>query len=138
MSRGEGSYIRVSDKETVSKIDFCVYCGSDKSLSIDHISPPKKGGNSVLQNLTRACKSCNSAKGDFPIEVFLQKTIQKRDIVFNKLFTYTTYLRLYKNGISARYDKGWLIKKIKECRETHSRLTKIINSILTEKYRLFN
>lgn len=43
---------------------FCVYCGTDKDLTIDHIVPLSKGGENTFGNCTIACRSCNASKSD--------------------------------------------------------------------------
>ena len=65
MAKGTGSYIRKKDLEDVKLIDHCQYCGSKNDLCVDHIIPPKRGGNSRRNNLIRACVSCNASKSDF-------------------------------------------------------------------------
>jgi 5-methylcytosine-specific restriction endonuclease McrA len=42
----------------------CQYCGSTKDLTLDHVIPKSKGGQSTWTNLTTACQKCNSIKGD--------------------------------------------------------------------------
>ncbi len=42
----------------------CQYCGSTKSLTIDHIIPRSKGGKNTWDNVVAACERCNSRKGD--------------------------------------------------------------------------
>lgn len=42
----------------------CVFCGSKKGLSTDHLIPRNRGGNDDADNLVLACKSCNSSRGD--------------------------------------------------------------------------
>lgn len=42
----------------------CVYCGSRRALTIDHLIPLSKGGDNGMDNLACACKSCNSMKRD--------------------------------------------------------------------------
>jgi hypothetical protein len=42
----------------------CRYCGSHKSLVLDHFLPLSKGGPNDEGNLVTACWSCNSRKGD--------------------------------------------------------------------------
>lgn len=41
----------------------CVYCGSDKNLTLDHVIPESKGGESTVENLVVACRKCNTKKG---------------------------------------------------------------------------
>lgn len=42
---------------------LCAYCGRpSKELTLDHIVPVSQGGNHTLDNITVACKSCNSRK----------------------------------------------------------------------------
>lgn len=43
----------------------CVYCGAPRDLTLDHVIPKSKGGQTSWGNLVTACKSCNSKKGDF-------------------------------------------------------------------------
>lgn len=43
---------------------FCVYCGTDEDLTIDHIVPLSKGGENTFGNCTIACRSCNASKSD--------------------------------------------------------------------------
>jgi len=42
----------------------CVYCGSRKKLTIDHVVPVSKGGRHIDSNLVTCCNSCNLSKGD--------------------------------------------------------------------------
>lgn len=42
----------------------CVYCGSNRNLTIDHIIPKAKGGKSSFENCATACKPCNNKKGN--------------------------------------------------------------------------
>jgi len=54
----------------------CAYCGSNDSLTIDHVLPASRGGKSTFENCVTACKKCNSKKGNStPSEVhmFLKK-----------------------------------------------------------------
>ncbi len=44
----------------------CQYCGaqpSRKELTVDHILPRSRGGRTVWENVTTACKRCNGRKG---------------------------------------------------------------------------
>ena len=42
----------------------CQYCGSTKSLTLDHVIPTSKGGKHEWNNITTACESCNNRKGN--------------------------------------------------------------------------
>jgi len=50
----------------------CVYCGSDENLSLDHIVPVSKGGETIYDNLVVACQSCNSSKHNKNVEEWCQ------------------------------------------------------------------
>ena len=42
----------------------CVYCGSRKNLTIDHVIPKSRGGDNSWTNLATCCSPCNRKKGD--------------------------------------------------------------------------
>lgn len=42
----------------------CVYCGTKKNLTIDHILPKSRGGKNTWLNMVTCCSSCNRQKGD--------------------------------------------------------------------------
>jgi 5-methylcytosine-specific restriction endonuclease McrA len=42
----------------------CIYCGSKKKLTIDHVLPRSKGGDNSWKNLVTCCHSCNLYKAD--------------------------------------------------------------------------
>lgn len=42
----------------------CVRCGSNESLTVDHIIPISKGGTDTLDNLRTLCRKCNCSKGN--------------------------------------------------------------------------
>lgn len=42
----------------------CVYCGSSKELTIDHVIPVSRNGKSTFENCVTACKKCNSKKNN--------------------------------------------------------------------------
>jgi 5-methylcytosine-specific restriction endonuclease McrA len=47
----------------------CVYCGSASGrLTLDHVVPRSKGGESVWENVVTACAPCNLRKGDRSLE----------------------------------------------------------------------
>ncbi len=42
----------------------CQYCGSTRNLTLDHMMPRSRGGDSGWTNLLTACSRCNHKKGD--------------------------------------------------------------------------
>ena len=43
----------------------CQYCGTSKpGLTVDHVIPRSRGGQSVWENIVAACASCNRRKGN--------------------------------------------------------------------------
>jgi 5-methylcytosine-specific restriction endonuclease McrA len=46
----------------------CLYCSSNKDLTLDHVLPKSRGGKTNWENLVTACKKCNSRKGHFTPE----------------------------------------------------------------------
>ena len=55
----------------------CVYCGSKKSLTIDHVIPKSKGGDNSWNNLVTCCSPCNRIKGDKTPEQASMKMIKR-------------------------------------------------------------
>ncbi len=41
----------------------CVYCGSGKELTFDHVVPRRQGGRTSWENVATACAPCNLRKG---------------------------------------------------------------------------
>ncbi len=47
----------------------CVYCGSSGGrLTLDHVVPRSRGGDSVWENVVTSCAPCNLRKGDRLLE----------------------------------------------------------------------
>src|SRR5881396_3508172 len=46
----------------------CVYCGSSGRLTLDHVVPRSRGGDSVWENVVTSCAPCNLRKGDRLVE----------------------------------------------------------------------
>lgn len=42
----------------------CVYCGSSKNLTLDHVIPKSRGGKNDWHNLVTSCFKCNLKKAD--------------------------------------------------------------------------
>lgn len=76
-------YIPVKRKvrnEVMEKYEYkCVWCGTQKNLSIDHILPRSRGGKDDIQNLSVACRSCNTRKGSKTAEEFTEWLKSRED-----------------------------------------------------------
>ena len=47
----------------------CQYCGARSNLTVDHVIPRSKGGESSWENIVASCAPCNRRKGDMtPIQ----------------------------------------------------------------------
>jgi len=55
----------------------CVYCGSKRNLTIDHILPKSRGGKNTWTNMVTCCSPCNRKKGDKTPEESNLKMIYK-------------------------------------------------------------
>jgi len=55
----------------------CVYCGSHKELTLDHVIPKSKGGMNSWDNLVTSCQKCNLKKADRTPEEARMKMRQK-------------------------------------------------------------
>jgi len=42
----------------------CQYCGSAGKLTLDHVVPRSRGGDSVWENVVTSCAPCNLKKGN--------------------------------------------------------------------------
>jgi 5-methylcytosine-specific restriction endonuclease McrA len=51
----------------------CQYCGSRSNLTVDHVVPRSKGGESSWENIVASCGPCNRRKGDrLPAQVGME------------------------------------------------------------------
>lgn len=68
---------KISDKQWAELVGqvierdgwICAYCDCDTGLpenghAVDHVFPLARGGTNDLDNLTMACRACNSSKAD--------------------------------------------------------------------------
>lgn len=63
---------RITRKAVLARDGWmCQYCGNDKpGLTVDHVIPRSRGGESVWENIVASCASCNRRKGNrMPHEV---------------------------------------------------------------------
>jgi 5-methylcytosine-specific restriction endonuclease McrA len=56
---------------------LCQYCGTTKNLTLDHLLPRSRGGETNWLNLVTACFRCNSRKGDRTPEEAGLKLVRK-------------------------------------------------------------
>jgi 5-methylcytosine-specific restriction endonuclease McrA len=66
----------------------CVYCGSQRHLTIDHVIPKSKGGQNTWSNMVTCCSKCNSKKGDrTPEEAGLKSVYPKEPTMFQDVIS---------------------------------------------------
>lgn len=57
----------------------CQYCGSTGRLTLDHVVPRSRGGDSVWENVVASCAPCNHRKGDrLPEEAQMHPQVRPR------------------------------------------------------------
>jgi 5-methylcytosine-specific restriction endonuclease McrA len=57
--------MRVNRQKVFKRDEYqCVYCGSQKELTIDHVQPRSRGGRNTWTNLVTCCSKCNHKKGN--------------------------------------------------------------------------
>lgn len=84
----------------------CVYCGTTKNLTIDHLLPTKKGGEDIPENYVWACSSCNSSKGARDVITWLQSKGRYPSIVVFRRYVKLVLLYAQKhNFMDCRLDE---------------------------------
>jgi len=130
-------FLRKNDRIFLKSINYCVYCGSDENLVIDHIFPRNKGGSNNLDNLTRACNKCNLYKSDFTIEEFLNRNKEKRKKSFNTVIHCISIIYKYKEKNTPIISKFQdIFIRLKKERQNHSYYSKVIGNIIKQNYKL--
>lgn len=57
--------LKMSRRSVLARDDYtCQYCGSKSNLTIDHVFPRHRGGETTWENLVCCCLRCNNKKGD--------------------------------------------------------------------------
>jgi 5-methylcytosine-specific restriction endonuclease McrA len=57
----------------------CVYCGATAKLTLDHVLPRSRGGDSIWENVVTSCAPCNLRKGNrTPEEVEMRLLVAPR------------------------------------------------------------
>ncbi len=139
MAKGLNSYIRKADEIFIKSIQICMYCGCSESLHIDHIIPPRIGGNSERNNLTRACKRCNSIKSDATLDMFLERIIKHRQESYKLGNRYVRSFKKHRRRKSRGWtekDFQWTIDKINFHRSNHTYFTRVIYSLINRSYMI--
>ena len=73
----------------------CVYCGSKKDLTLDHVIPKSKGGSNEWTNLVTSCFKCNLKKGN--------KTPEEARMILRVKPTQPTFINDY-DGLNNLWD----------------------------------
>ena len=56
--------LKISRKSVLARDGYtCVYCGSRESLTLDHVFPRHRGGETTWENVVCCCLKCNNRKG---------------------------------------------------------------------------
>lgn len=84
---------KISRRALFARDDWqCVYCGNAGGrLTLDHVIPRSRGGDSSWENVVTSCAPCNLRKGDrLPHEIQMQPTVRPRPpapVLFIRLAT---------------------------------------------------
>ena len=60
-------------KVLADSLGLCAYCNERRPLEMDHIEPLARHGAHDIDNITAACRPCNSSKSDTPLIVWLAR-----------------------------------------------------------------
>ncbi|MBU1851693.1 MAG: HNH endonuclease [Candidatus Omnitrophica bacterium] len=64
LQNGEKKWSDILREDLNANMDKCAYCGDSENLSNDHIVPKRECHFAEIHNIVKACKKCNSSKGD--------------------------------------------------------------------------
>lgn len=57
--------LKISRKSVLARDGYtCVYCGSRETLTLDHVFPRHRGGETTWENVVCSCLRCNNKKGN--------------------------------------------------------------------------
>lgn len=99
-----GSRTRGAAKELASVAKdqgghFCLLCGAETELQVDHIVPASLGGGDELNNYQLLCAPCNGGKGDTQSLLWEQLRVTTSTAVSTRL----RYVKLWRASVD---DKG--------------------------------
>ncbi len=125
------------DKRYIKSFQWCFYCQSKTTVvHVEHIIPLAKGGSSDLSNLTGSCRRCNCYKHTLTMVEFLSNVVWKRNLEYRRFHYHKNNLRRLRRKNKQPFQQEFLCKKIRKLVARHSYLTRIIDSITNEKYRI--
>lgn len=106
MANRKNANIKIGDRQIITSIDSCLYCGSQENLTIEHIIPLSKGGTSEICNLTRACIHCNSMKSTYSIEEWTGRVYEKINYHLSEADRFKKILRNLNRGWYRKFHKN--------------------------------
>ena len=57
--------LRITRRSVLARDDFtCQYCGDKSNLTLDHVFPRHRGGETTWENVVCCCQPCNNRKGN--------------------------------------------------------------------------
>ncbi len=92
--------LRTSRKSILARDNHqCQYCGDSKgALTIDHVIPKDRGGNSDWRNLVACCTRCNNLKGNrTPDEAGMKLRKTPRRPKYIPYISYTKFVSAIRN-----------------------------------------
>lgn len=78
----------------------CVYCGSKKNLTLDHVIPKSRGGSNEWTNLVTCCSSCNRHKDNRTPEeakMSMKKTAYEPPIMYDDVVLLNVWTEFQKS-----------------------------------------
>ncbi|GFP19388.1 hypothetical protein HKBW3S03_00893 [Candidatus Hakubella thermalkaliphila] len=71
--------LRISKKAVLARDSYrCQYCGRENDyLTVDHVVPRSRGGESDWENVAAACPACNTRKGNHLLHEVSMSLIRK-------------------------------------------------------------
>jgi 5-methylcytosine-specific restriction endonuclease McrA len=57
--------LRITRRSVLARDDYtCQYCGDKSNLTLDHVFPRHRGGETTWENVVCCCQPCNNRKGN--------------------------------------------------------------------------
>jgi hypothetical protein len=75
---GRGVTAKQWGQVLTDSLGLCAYCNERRPLEMDHIEPFSRGGEHDVDNITAACRSCNSSKCDTGLLIWLARKAANR------------------------------------------------------------